>query len=418
MGSSLLDYIMLVLCLVLSGFFSGTETALFSLRKADLHRFHLSKSRREQYIARVMREPQHILVTILIGNLFVNMGATAIATKLLLVAFSSYGHLLAIAIMTPVILLLCEIAPKLISINNNVTVSRRVVPVLKFFHLLFLPLRRVLVLLIDWFSGMFNIGLDSRASITKEELDMAVRLGEIEGVLNKDEGDFIKNVLRFSRKDASNVMVPRTRAVFVPLGSTVKDAMAVFRETGAVRLPVYDGDIDNVVGVLDSREILPFALGYRSVKNINRFLHTITHYPGSMKLDELLGDFLRKKIQLAVVMDEYGGTAGVVTLASIISEIIGRDYIGVESRKPEVRKTQDNTSMISGEMQIDDFNTSFGEKIESVESGSVGGYIIEKLERLPEKNDEIRTGSHVLKVRSVRKNRIATVEVIRVDRER
>jgi CBS domain containing-hemolysin-like protein len=136
-----------------------------------------------------------------------------------------------------------------------------------------------------------------------------------------------------------------------------------------------------------------------------------------MKLDELLGDFLRKKIQLAVVMDEYGGTAGVVTLASIISEIIGRDYTGVEARKPEVRKTQDNTSMISGEMQIDDFNTSFGEEIESVESETVGGYIIEKLERLPEKNDEVRTGTHVLKVKSVRKNRIGTVEVIGMDRE-
>ena len=412
MGGNLLDYIILFLCLVLSFFFSGSETALFSLRKADLHRFHLSKSKRETYIARVMREPQHILITILIGNLFVNMGATAIATKLMLVNFTRYGHLLSIAIMMPIIILLCEIAPKLISINNNISIARRVVPVLEFFHLVFLPLRWILVHFIDWISGLLNIGLDSRASITQEELDMAVRLGEIEGVLNKDEGDFIKNVLRFSRKDALNVMVPRTRAVFVPLGSMVREAMALFRETGAVRLPVYDGDIDNVVGVLDSREILPFAMGHRRVKNINRFLHTITHYPGSMKLDELLGDFLRKKIQLAVVMDEYGGTAGVVTLASIISEIIGRDYIGEEARKPEVRKTQDNTSVISGEMQIDDFNISFGENLESVESETVGGFIIEKLERLPEKNDKVRAGSHLLKVRSVRKNRIASVEVI------
>ncbi len=412
MGGNIADYFLLLLCLLLSGFFSGSETALFSLRKADLHRFHLSKSRREQYIAGVMREPQHILATLLIGNLFVNMAATSIATTLMLSSFSEYGHLLSIAVMTPVIILLCEIAPKLISINNNVKISRRIVTVLKFFHLVFYPVRRLLVAFIDWVSGIMNIGPDSRASITQEELDMAVRLGEIEGVLNKDEGDFIKNVLRFSRRDAISVMVPRTRAVFIRRGATIREAMAVFRESGAVRLPVYDGDIDNVVGVLDSRELVPYALGHKNARNINRFLHSITHYPGSMKLDELLSDFLRKKIQVAVVMDEYGGTAGVVTLAAIISEIIGKDYTGVESR-PEVRMTTDNTAVVSGGMRLDDFNARFDGKLQSIESETVGGYIIEKLERLPAKGDEVKAGALVLRVSSVRKNRIGSVEVIR-----
>jgi len=413
MGGGFLDYTLLFFCLILSGFFSGAETALFSLRKSDLHRFNHSKSAREAYIAGVMKKPQHILVTILIGNLFVNLVSTAIATKLLLATSRAYGHLISIAIMTPIIVLLCEITPKLVSINNNVMVSRRIVPLLRFFHLLFIPLRLLLVLFIDRLSGFFNISLDARASITPEELDMAVRLGEIEGVLNKDEGDFIKNVLRFSRKEAQNVMVPRTKAVFLPLGSSVRDAMEVFRDSGAVRLPVYDGDIDNIVGVLDARELLPFAKGYRKAKSIDRFLLSITHYPGTKKLDELLADFLRKKIQIAVVVDEYGGTAGVVTLGTIVSEIIGKEYAWEEVYKPGVRRTQDDRAVVSGDMQIDDFNVTFGEALESLESETVGGYVIEKLERLPGKGDEIATARHIIRVRTVRKNRIGTVEVVK-----
>ncbi len=411
MGGGFLDYTMLFFCLVLSGFFSGAETALFSLSKSDLHKFHHSKSARENYIAGVMSSPRHILVTILIGNLFVNLVSSAIATKLMLSVSEAYGHFISIAVMTPVIIILCEISPKIVAINNNIVISRRAVPLLRFFHFLFIPLRHLLVLFIDRLSGFFNISLDARVSVTPEELDMAVRLGEIEGVLNKEEGDFIKNVLRFSRKEAQNVMVPRTKAVFLPLGTSVRGAMKVFRASGAVRLPVYDGDIDNIVGVLDARELLPFAKGYRKAKNIDRFLLSITHYPGTKKLDELLSDFLRKKIQIAIVVDEYGGTAGVVTLGTIISEIIGKEYAWEEVYKPGVRKTMGDRAVVSGDMQIDDFNVAFGEALESLESETVGGYIIEKLERLPGKGDEIVTARHIIRVRTVRKNRIGTVEV-------
>ena len=413
MGSSYLDYIILFACLILSGFFSGSETALFSLKNSDLHRFHHSTSRRERYVAGVMHEPQNILITILIGNLFVNLVASALATKMMLSISRVYGHFLSIIILTPVIILLCEIVPKLVSINNNVSVSRKIVPFVNLFHILFLPLRKLLVIMIERLSALFNIGIGDVASITKEEIDTAIRLGEIEGVLNKDEGDFIKNVLRFTKKDALNVMIPRTKAVFLPYGATVKEAIMAFKETSVPRLPVYKGDIDNVVGVLDCREILPLALMNKNSVPIKRFIKDITHYPGSRKLDELLSDFLRKKIQIAVVMDEYGGTAGVVTLGTILSEIIGKDYIWEDVYRPVVRRTQDNRAIISGDMQIDDYNESFNDEIESLESETVGGYIIEKLERIPRKSDEVETRMHVLKVRSVIRNRIHSVEVIK-----
>jgi putative hemolysin len=411
MSVSFLEYTALAASLILSAFFSGTETAFFSLRKSDLYRFLHSSRKAENYIAYIMQRPQHILVTLLLGNLFVNLASTALATKIMLSVFERYGHFISIAIMTPLIILLCEILPKMVSMHNNIVVSRLVVSPVRFFHGILFPLQIVLVTVVNVLSSVFKIGSSRWDTITAEELDMAIRLGEIEGVLNKDEGNFIKNVMRFSRKEASNVMIPRTQAHFIPVQATVKEAMEIFQRSGAVRLPVYDGDIDNVVGVVDSRELLPYAKGYKKSANIKKFLMSIVHYPGSKKLDELLADFLKRKIQIAIVMDEYGGTAGVVTLGTILSEIIGREYVWEDAKKSDVRITGQKTSVISSDMQIDDFNAAFGDEIESLETETVGGFIAEKLERIPKKGDTVFTRRYRLTVLSVRKNRAGKIEV-------
>ncbi|MCX7679523.1 MAG: hemolysin family protein [Spirochaetes bacterium] len=412
MVESYFDYAILGICLFLSAFFSGTETAFFSLRKWDLFRFLQSRKKSENYVAQLMQKPQHILVTILLGNLFVNLASSALATKILLNKFQNYGHLISIAVMTPLVIVFCEIVPKLISMHNNMTVSRLVVMPVRFFHAFLFPLRMMLVSIMNIFSTVFRIDDNRWDSITAEELDMAIRLGEIEGILNKGEGNFIKNVLRFSKKEALNVMIPRIQAHFIPAHASIKEAIEIFQRTGAVRLPVFEGDIDNIIGVIDVRELLPFAKGYKKASGIKRFIKSIVHYPGTKKLDELLVDFLRRKIQIAIVMDEYGGTAGVVTLGTILSEIIGHEYVWEDGRKIELRITREKTTVISGDMQIDDFNAQFGDEIESIESETVGGFIAEKLERLPRKGDEIATQRHRLIVKSIKKNRAGKIEVV------
>lgn len=412
MNQSYFDFAILGICFVLSAFFSGTETAFFSLRKSDLFRFLQSHKKSENYIAQLMQQPLHILITILLGNLFVNLAATALATKILLNIFQNYGHFISIAVMTPLVIVFCEILPKLVSMHNNTIIARLVVSPVRFFHALLSPLRMILVSIMNVFSTIFKIKEDRWDSITPEELDMAIRLGEIEGFLNKDEGNFIKNVLRFSKKEALNVMIPRTQATFIPAHATVKEAVEIFLRSDAVRLPVYEGDIDKIIGVLDVRELLPFAKGYKKASNIRKFIKSIVHYPGTKKLDELLVDFLKRKIQIAIVMDEYGGTAGVVTLGTILSEIIGREYVWEDTRKIEMHITKEKTAVISGDMQIDDFNAQFGDEIESTESETVGGFIAEKLERLPRKGDEISTLHHRLIVKSIKKNRAGKIEVV------
>ncbi|HPI15652.1 MAG TPA: hemolysin family protein [Spirochaetota bacterium] len=409
----LTNVFVLLALLFFSAFFSGSEVALFSLSKSELLRLSSSSRKLEKTIAALMVEPRKILVTILIGNLLANLLLPAFTTRILLEVFPRYGHFMAIAIVTPLIIILCDITPKTITRSDPEGFSRRVARLLQVFHRLFMPFREALLAVNNAIIALF--GLDQRKEdvITEDELDMAVKMGEKDGIIGKEEGAFIKNVLRFSKKEAQNIMIPRNQAVFIPYGSSIEDAASVFRTRGLVRALVYRKDFDDVVGVLDSRRLVPYLYGYKKARNINRLLFSIYHYPATKELGDLLVDFLANKLQIAVVIDEYGGTAGVVTLSGILSELLGVDFaMFQEGYKPAIRKTGGNSSIISGEMQIDDFNLTFNENLASKESETIGGYIIERLGYFPAKDEFIETGKYVLRVRRVEKKRIHSIEVL------
>ncbi len=383
------------------------------MSKSELLRLSSSSRKLEKTIAALMVEPRKILVTILIGNLLANLLLPAFTTRILLEVFPRYGHFMAIAIVTPLIIILCDITPKTITRSDPEGFSRRVARLLQVFHRLFMPFREALLAVNNAIIALF--GLDQRKEdvITEDELDMAVKMGEKDGIIGKEEGAFIKNVLRFSKKEAQNIMIPRNQAVFIPYGSSIEDAASVFRTRGLVRALVYRKDFDDVVGVLDSRRLVPYLYGYKKARNINRLLFSIYHYPATKELGDLLVDFLANKLQIAVVIDEYGGTAGVVTLSGILSELLGVDFaMFQEGYKPAIRKTGGNSSIVSGEMQIDDFNLTFNENLASKESETIGGYIIERLGYFPAKDEFIETGKYVLRVRRVEKKRIHSIEVL------
>ncbi|MCU0847951.1 MAG: hemolysin family protein [Spirochaetes bacterium] len=407
-----LEIIIVGAFLFLSAFFSASETALFSLKKSDIHRFSLSNRKAERGLFGIMNHPEKILITILIGNLFVNLIISAIMTKMLLVKFGEYGHLISIALVTPFLIIFCEISPKILSINNYLNLSKRFYPLLNIFHHLFYPLRFFLLLITDFTKKSFGLKL-SHKSITEDELDNAVTIGEEIGVIEKQESEFIKNVMRFSKKEASNVMFPRNRAIFIQFDSTIKDAISVFLKNNIIRAPVYRGDLDHVVGMLDSRDLMPYYLGLKKSRNITRFINEIKFFPASRELNDLLKDFLAEGIQMAVVVDEYGGTAGVVTLNSILSELMGSKFNRWESDiKTEFRKIGDEVFVLPGDMQISDFNHNFEENVESVNSDTIGGFIIEQIGHIPKRGETITTESHIIRIRNIRKNRIESIELI------
>jgi CBS domain containing-hemolysin-like protein len=315
-------------------------------------------------------------------------------------------------------IIFCEISPKVLSINYYEYVSSGVYYLLKVFHWIFTPFRLVLLALTNFIIRVLSLDMQHDA-ITRDELHTALEAGELEGIIEKEEGDYIKNVLRFSKKVGSNIMFPRNRAVFIQHGSSIEDAMNIFLESEISRAPVIMGDPDNVVGMIDSKDLTLSYLGYRRSKNINRFIRSVDFFPSSIELNGLLNEFLTRGIQIAIMVDEYGGTDGVVTLNSILAELMGKDFSkwDVDS-KPDIRMLGEDISVISGEMQIDDFNFHFDENLTSSETDSIGGYITEKLACIPGRGDEIETKKYRLRVRFIRKNKVETVEVIQLHKEK
>jgi len=413
MDQYLFEIIIIPVLTILSAFFSGSETALFSLGKSDLHRFSCSKSRIEKSIARAMDSPQKILITILIGNLFVNLLLSMIMTALLLKKWENYGHLISIAIVTPVMLIFGEITPKIVSINMYKSYSKYVFPLISLFHKIFFPLRWLLLIFTNLIVKIFNLNLENR--ITQDELGMAIRTGEKAGVIDFTEGQFINNIMMFSQKDASNIMYPRNRAFFISSNSSIDEAVEFLLENNITRVPVYKENFDHVIGMLDSRDLLSDYLRIKKGKSIKKYIKKIDFYPASKDLNSLLDLFLLNGMQIAIVLDEYGGTAGVVTLNGILAELMGKKFRRWETNFTNENNIYNKFTIISGDCQIIDFNYQFSQSLQSINSDTIGGYIIEKLSTLPEKNKEIVIGDLVLKIKKIKKNSIEKIEVLKKD---
>ncbi len=400
--------------LLLSAFFSGSEVALFSLKKSELHRLGASVEKRDNKIFYLMNNPQQLLITILTGNLFVNIILASEATEFFIRIAGDYGHFIAIFLITPVIIMFGEITPKIITVSNPLKFSKLSVNILYIIHKLFTPIRVLFYPLTHIMIKYFNIQKKDESSVTEKELDIAVRYTKKMGAIAPEECEFIKNVLKFSKKEASNAMIPRNDAVAIPADADVYEAIEIFKTTSVVRAPVYEGNIDNIIGILDSRVLLPYACGLKKGKSIKKLCFSVYHYPATKSLNELLDEFLKNKFQIAVLVDEYGGTAGIVTLSAIISELVGDEFSLEKSmRKSEPKKIGDSTYVISGDMQIDDFNDAFNSSFNSDETDTMAGFLIEKHEGFPIRGHVIEIDDFIFKIRNIRKNKIESIEIQR-----
>jgi len=404
-------FLLLAVFLLLSALFSGTESAFFSIKKSDLYRLSRSTNEMEKSISRYMAQPDKVLITLLLGNLFVNLMLTALATSFLLTLSGTYGHFISIGFVTPLIILFGEITPKILAINLYLPYSRGVFPFFRVFHKLLAPLRYVILYFTDTLIKIFKLQM-THSSITADELGYVVSSGEKLGIIDKKESEIIKNVIMFSRREAGNIMYPRTQAIFIQEGYSIQRAMEVIIENDITRVPVYKNDYDNITGFIDSRDILSSYLGYKKNVKINRYVRPVEFFPYSKDLNELLHDFLKKKLQIAIIVDEYGGTAGIVTLNSILSALLGKEFGRWEtSRKNDIRIVDEYRFTVPGDLQIDEFNGFFSTVIESIKSDTIGGYVIEKLISFPSKGDVIRVENLEIRVKSISKRSIRTLEV-------
>lgn len=317
--------IALLILLFLSAFFSGSETSLFSLNKISVRHLKINNVRNSNIVESLLDKPTNLLITILIGNMFSNVFASSIAASFSIKMWGKVGVGVSIATMTVIIVIFCEIMPKIIAIRKAKYFALFVSPFIYVFSKLVFPIRWILSNLTGWMLSFFEKGLKKTESdITKDELASAIKVGYSKGgILNKNEAEMIEDVLQLSDKRVGDVMVCDKDMVSFSATMPIEEICVAIKEAELSRVPVYEKERMNIVGILYAKDLLKKRLESLQCADIKGFLRKPFYVNKDMRLSLLLREFRTKNIHLAIVNDENGKIIGLITLEDLLEEIIG-----------------------------------------------------------------------------------------------
>ena len=403
MNGYLIAIIALLLC---SAFFSGSETAFSSVNKIKLKNKADDDNKRAALALELTEDFDRLITTILVGNTISNIAMTSVAT---VYGISTWGNrigpTIATVIVTLLVLALGEITPKIIAREHSEELALFLAPALKFLIIVLTPLTFVFNGLKILVKRMF--GKNEAPDFSEDELLTIVEEAEAGGAIGEEQSELIANAIEFNDVEAIDILTPRVDIVAIERGTPVTEIKKVFKESGLSRLPVFEDDLDNIIGVLNHKDF--YNNSVRSMKDTEKLIKPVAYVAETLKAAVLLKKMQAKKTHIAIVVDEYGGTTGLVTMEDIIEEIVGDIYDehdAVASR--DVKKTGKNTYMVSGGANLQDFFKLFDEEIEA-DATTVNGWVLIELDRLPKVGDEFVYES---------KHKTFTVKVTKADARR
>lgn len=403
--------LLLAALLVLSAFFSAAETALFTI--SPIQAVHLAKQggRANQLIKRMKDDPHRLLTTILVGNNLVNIAASSIATAIALDLVGSYAVGAATGIMTLAVLIFGEMFPKSIATRNNVQIARLVILPLHAASIVLYPV----VVVLNFIPRMTR-RFQRRADLTEAELLTMVEAVEREGQIKEEERELIHNVFEFDDISAAEIMTPRADMFVIDLEEPF-DPLAVF-QSGFTRIPVIEGTIDRVVGILNIKDLVIYqAAGGGApigASDIRRLMREPYFVPEHKKLDNLLKGFKRRKQHLAIVVDEHGGVSGLVTLEDALEELVGEIADETDEIETEIERLRPDEWRVLGKAGIENVNAALGMNIpDTGEYETFSGFILNRIGRIPKEAEEIAVGDFRVVVTEREGNRIVEYRVRR-----
>lgn len=404
--------IILLILLALSAFFSSNETALMSVNRIRLRSLADEGNRRAAMALDILEnQTPKLLSAILIGNNIVNISASSLATTL---AYSFGGYMVSIVtvILTVLILIFGEITPKNYATINAERLTLRYIPVFKFLMTVMTPVIFIINLFSRGVMRLMRVDPDAASkAMTEEELRTIVDVSHEDGVIESDEKEMIYNVFDLGDATAKDIMVPRVHVTFADVESTYDELIEIFREDKFTRLPVYKDSQNNIVGIINMKDLLLYDKNEEFV--IDRFLRKPHFTYETKSISDLLVEMKDSTFNIAIVLDEYGDMAGLITLEDILEEIVGEIHDEYDEKEDElVQKISDREYIIEGSMHLDDVNDHLNTELDSEDYDSLGGFIIEHLDRLPVAGDEVITEEGIrLIVEKLDKNRIEKVHV-------
>lgn len=411
-SSDVTQLIILLILLLLSGFFSSAETALTTVNKIRLRYLAEEGNKRAATTLKITENSGKMLSAILIGNNIVNLSASSLTTSL---AYNLGGPAVAIAsvVLTVLILLFGEITPKTLASIHSEKLALLYAPVIDIFMKVMTPVIFVINSLSNLVMLILRIDPNAKMNtMTENELRTIVDVSHEDGVIESEEKEMIYNVFDLGDAKAKDVMVPRVNVTFADIDSSYAELIDLFREDKFTRLPVYAESKDNVVGTINMKDLLLFDNNQKDfhVKDILREAYFTYEYKN---ISELLVEMRTASFNIAIVLDEYGETAGLITLEDILEEIVGEIHDEYDENEEEnIRQINALEYIVEGSTNLDDLNDSLDLQLESEDYDSVGGFIIEHLDRLPEEMDEITTLDGIrMVVEKLDKNRIEQVHI-------
>ena len=411
--SNSIQIVLLIILLIGSGFFSASETALMSLSKIKMRHMEEDGVKGAKLVSTLIEDSNRLLTSILIGNNIVNIAATSITTSLFTAMLGAQGVAIATGLMTVLVLIFGEITPKTISANNPEKASLVVAKPIKFFVTILTPIVWIFNIITKVIFKLF--GVDDKGVkpfITEEELKTMVNVSHEEGLLEMEEREIINNVFEFGDMQAKEAMVQRLDIVAIDMEDSYEEIIDLFKTEKLSRMPVYEETIDDIIGILNIKDII--FLSDEEIENfdIKKYMREAFFTYEFKKITLLLEEMKKDKSQMAIVVDEYGGTAGLITIEDLVEVIVGDIEDEYDEEEDEIQVISPNEFLVDGSTKISDVNEILNIELESEEFDSIGGYIIGYIRHIPEENEIIEMDNIKFNIESVDKNRIKKIRIM------
>jgi putative hemolysin len=406
--------VLLVFLFILSGFFSCSEAALFSLTPLHLHKMKEVDSPFLYYVNRLLEHPRRLLITILVSNESVNITISVVMASLCIYYFGGDGQWVAVVVTTPILLVFGEAIPKTFAVIRPITFSSIISP----FLMIISHIERPVVWALEKISGLFVYFFSSgpsteRATLTENEFKTLIDVYQKEGGLEVAQRDLIHRVFSLADKPVSDVMIPRVEMFCLPISLSVVEMEREIINTRHTRIPIYGTDRDDIQGILFARDLISRISGEGKVFHVANVLRKPYFVPEGKTAGSLLRDFQTRKIQIAVVVDEYGGVSGMVTLEDILESLFEDVYDDHGVSENFWQRIDERTLVVSGKMFTEDLNSLIDLSIPEEDFDTVGGFVFHLFGKLPVKGEEVHYGDYAFRIEKMGKARILSIKIQR-----
>jgi len=408
-----IELVLFAVLMLLSGFFSSSETSLFSLNSLQLEQMRRDDNPRITLIERMLSEPRRLIVTILIGNEFVNVAASVISAAIVIQLFGAENKLVNLFIMVPILLLVGEITPKTLAIRNNVPFATFQSKPIDLFARMITPLRWIVRLVAEWFTTLI-VGrqLDRGSIVTRDMVRTLAQEAVGDGVLDQDEARYIEQIFDFGNRTVEDLMTPRSNVEFLSAELPIADVVKELKRTRHTKVPVYLEHRDTVKGMLHARDLLAADL-YTLEQHPEALLDVLREpyfVPETKSASDLFYTFRKRRLSVALAVDEYGGITGLISMEDLLESIFG-DIPSPSDVVSETDVSDDGTRRVDGALSIVQFNQEFDAALQEGEFETVAGLILHEHGELPEEGAVIDIDRFSFTVEKVERNRMITLVV-------